>query len=205
MPIGVEHYATDELTMLQRETLYRAVRQVVERYMDDLEQLARREQPFGETSMAEDLPRKHLRLYDVEFARSFLVCTLTVALKLRSPGEHRLACTAEELALHAIVNEAEALILADPEMDDDAAANFNEFRATAFGDWDYEMLFDPAADGIEDSTDPKADVVNLRSNDWFKPFNDESIIHPFLDEGQSDTSVIPDVRADPDEDESAAV
>jgi len=205
VPIGVEHYATDELTMLQRETLYRTARQVVERYLDDLEQLARREQPFGQTSMADDLPRKHLHLYDVEFARSFLVCTLTVALKLRAPGEHRLACTAEELALHAIVNEAEALILADPEMDDDAAANFNEFRATAFEDWDYEMLFDAAADGIEDSTDPKADVVNLRFNDWFKPFNDESIIHPFLDEGQSDTSLIEDVRADPDEDESAAV
>jgi hypothetical protein len=205
MPIGVEHYATDELTILQRETLYRAVRQVVERYMDDLEQLARREQPFGETSMADDLPRKHLHLYHVEFARSFLVCTLTVALKLRAPGEHRLACTAEELALHAIVNKAEALVLADPEMDDDAAANFNEFRATAFEDWDYEMLFDAAADGIEDSTDPKADVVNLRFNDWFKPFNEESVIHPFLDEGQSDTGVIQEVQADPDEDESAAV
>ena len=48
-------------------------------------------------------------------------------------------------------------------------------------------------------------MVNLRFNDWFKPFNDESVIHPFLDEGQSDTSVIQEVRADPDEDESAAV
>ena len=61
MPIGVEHYGTDELTMLQRETLYRAVRLVVERYMDDLEQLAWREQPFDEASMVDDLPRKHLR------------------------------------------------------------------------------------------------------------------------------------------------
>jgi hypothetical protein len=46
MPIGVEHYTTDELTMLQRETLYRAARQIVERYMDDLEQLARRGAAF---------------------------------------------------------------------------------------------------------------------------------------------------------------
>ena len=53
--------------------------------------------------------------------------------------------------MHAIVNEAEALILADPELDDDAADNFNEFRATAFEDWDYEMLFDAAAAGIEDT------------------------------------------------------
>jgi hypothetical protein len=63
------------------------------------------------------------------------------------------------------------------------------------------MLFDAAADGIEDSTDPKAVVVNLR----FKPFNEESVIHLFLDEGQSETSLIEHVRADPDEDESAAV
>jgi hypothetical protein len=108
-----------------------------------------------------------------------------------------------ELALHAIVSEAEALILADPEMDDAAAANFNEFRATAFEDSDYEMLFDGAGDGIEDSTDPKSYVVNLRFSDWFKPFNDESVIHPFLDQGLSDISAIPDVRADPHEDETA--
>jgi hypothetical protein len=38
--------------------------------------------------------------------------------------------------VRVIVNEAEALILADPEMDDDAAPNSNEFRATAVEDSD---------------------------------------------------------------------
>jgi len=35
---------------------------------------------------------------------------------------------------------------------------------------------------------PRDDVVNLHFDEWFKPFNDERIIHPYLDEGQSDNS-----------------
>jgi hypothetical protein len=29
-------------------------------------------------------------------------------------------------------------------------------------------------------------VVNLHFDEWFKPFDDERIVHPYLDEGQSD-------------------
>jgi len=52
------------------------------------------------------------------------------------------------------------------------------------------MLFDPAYDGVEDSVDPLNEVVNLHFDEWFKPFNDERVIHPYLDEGQSDKSRI---------------
>jgi hypothetical protein len=88
-------------------------------------------------------------------------------------------------ALRAIVEEARAVLLADPELDE-AEANFTSFESVAFEDWDFEMLFEPAVDGVEDSSDPRDGVVNLHFDEWFKPFNDERVIHPYLDEGQSD-------------------
>jgi hypothetical protein len=60
----------------------------------------------------------------------------------------------------------------------------------AFEDWDFEMLFDPAYDGVEDSVDPRNEVVNLHFDEWFKPFNDDRVIHLYLDESQSDKSRI---------------
>jgi hypothetical protein len=185
MPIGTKHYARDELTRVQLEALYRGARQVTDLFLDDLRKLGRREMSFADTDMADYLPRKHLNRYNLSFAQRFLVCVLTVAWKLRAPGLQVLACTAEELALRAIIEEARGLVLADPELDE-AEADFDSFEATAFEDWDFGMLFDPAYDGVEDSSDPRDDVVNLHFDEWFKPFNDDRIVHPYLDEGQSD-------------------
>ena len=164
-------------------------RQLADMFFADLGRLARREVTSTETDMADYLPRKHLSRYNLSFAERFLVCVLTVAWKLCEPGVQWLACTAEELALRAIVEEARALLLADPELAE-AEANFNSFESVAFEDWDFEILFDPAYDGVEDSVDPRNDVVNLHFDEWFKPFNDDRVIHPYLDEGQSDKSRI---------------
>ena len=187
MPIGTKQYRRDELTPVQREALYRAARQLTDLFLDDLRKLARREVAFADTDMAEYLPRKHLGRYNLSFAERFLVCILTVVWKLREPGMHWLACTAEELALRAIIEEARTLVLADPGLDE-AEADFGSFESVAFEDWDFEMLFDPAYDGVEDASDPREDVVNLRFEEWFEPFNDR-VIHPYLDEGQSDKSL----------------
>ena len=45
----------------------------------------------------------------------------------------------------------------------------------AFEGWDFEMLFDPAYDGVDDSVDPRNEVVNLHFDEWFKPFNDDRV------------------------------
>jgi hypothetical protein len=215
VPIGTEQYSTHDLSTLQRELLYRAAREVVDRYFEDLHLLRQPDVTFEDTSMADDLPRKHLRRYNRSFARHFLVCTVAVAQKIREPGLHFLACTAEELALHAIINEAEGLALAEAEIEAaegrqeaaaeaERAASFSEFRAAAYEDWDFEMLFDGAYDGVEDSTDPRADVVNLHFADWFTPFRDDVVIHPYLDEGQSDTSELAAPPRDEFDDEEEA-
>jgi hypothetical protein len=191
MPIGTKRYKRDDLTPTQREALYRAARQLADMFFDDLRRLARREVTFAETSMADYLPRKHLGRYDLSFAERFVVCLLTVAWKLRDSSKQWLACTAEELALRAMIEEARTLLLADPELDNAGAeANFNRFESVAFEDWDFEMLFDPAYDGVEDASDPRNDIVNLHFDEWFWPFNDDRVIHPYLDEGQSDKSRI---------------
>jgi hypothetical protein len=103
MPIGAKRYKKDDLTPLQREALYRAARQLADMFLADLRRLARREVTFAETDMADYLPRKHLSRYNLSFAERFLVCVLTVVWKLRDPGKQWLACTAEEIALRALM------------------------------------------------------------------------------------------------------
>src|SRR5712691_8472544 len=119
----MKRYRRDDFTPVQREALYRAARQLADMFFADLRSLARREVTFADTDMADYLPRKHLSRYNLSFAERFLVCVLTVAWKLREPGVRWLACTAEEIALRAIVEEARALVLADSELDE-AEANF---------------------------------------------------------------------------------
>ena len=82
------------------------------------------------------------------------------------PGNWRLANVGEELALHALIDQAEAVLEAageDPDLGD--------FREAAIEDLDCLLLFDLRFDGFEDS--PVADrlgMTNLRFEDWFKPF-----------------------------------
>ena len=49
-----------------------------------------------------------------------------------------------------------------------------------FDDMDYELLYDPAHDGIEE--DPAAQppgMASMRFTDWFRPFNDERTLPPY--------------------------
>lgn len=128
MPIGTKRCKQDDLAPIQREALYRAARQLTDMFLDDLRKLAR-EMPFADSDMADYLPRKHLNRYVLSFAERFLVCLLTVAWKLREPGSQLLACTAEELALRAIIEEARALVLADPEFDEGEANSTRSRRS----------------------------------------------------------------------------
>jgi hypothetical protein len=193
MAIGESRYDAKTLSAVQRETLYRAARELVDRYFHDLDDLAQ-DQAFAQTSMAEDLPRKHLGRYDRTFAQRFLVCVLSVAQKLRTPGKHMLACTAEEIALGIIVEEARELVLVDDQIPE-SAADFSPFMAAAFEDWDYLMLFEGEFDGVEDLVDARGGIVNLRFDEWFIPFGraerDEYVVHPYLDEGTSDPITAP--------------
>lgn len=93
-------------------------------------------------------------------------------------------CTGEEMALHLIIDLAEAHFDDDilgPEIGDaprlpnrgDADENFDLMRDVLFKDNDVLMLNDPMLDGIDDPESDLARIertVNLHPRDWFRPF-----------------------------------
>ncbi len=105
-------------------------------------------------------------------------CLETVAGKLARYPDTYLASSAEELAAHALIHECEGIIEERGDELEEAEGVLDKFREVhdlAFEDHDVLMLFDAALDGLEDSVlGEKLGVVNLRPNDWFKPFRDES-------------------------------
>ena len=139
---------------------------------------------FADTDMVEYLPARFLPKYDHLFAKEFLVCVATVAWKLVQPGHSMLACVGEELALHALVTEAEEILKARG-----AGVDLADLLELATEDADYELLFDMAWDGIEDSdTGRDMRVANLAFDDWFKPFREGYPVHPYVEPDSSSFS-----------------
>jgi hypothetical protein len=103
-----------------------------------------------------------------------------VGLKLAQPDNITLACVAEELALYALVRQAQVLLdLREAENDEQA---WNDFRDLAFEDEGFLFLFDPELDGIEETEWARQHAVAcLKFNEWFRPFDPSShgAPHPF--------------------------
>jgi hypothetical protein len=167
-----------------RRALLTAMDVLTDFFFGDIESLASAiPDRFENTYMAGFLPDRYVHRYTPLFARQFLMCMATVAWKLRSPGEHLLACVAEELALHALIEEAKRLL-----DEDGVPADFESFEDVAFEDLDFEMLFDPQWDGIEDYGNeqaPEMRFANLRFDEWFLPFRPDNPVHPYV-EGRDD-------------------
>jgi len=106
------------------------------------------------------------------------VTLLTVGYKLAQPEPPHLllSCTAEELALRALVDEAKELLAQDG-----IEADFALFEDDVFEDTDYEFLFQPEADGIEDSAEAaRLGISRLRFDEWFTRFDGAaSEVHPY--------------------------
>ena len=131
------------------------------------------------------LPPKFLYRYDGLFRRKFLVTLLTVGYKLAltEPPAHLLSCTAEELALYVLIEEARGALMAQ-----EISADFSEFEDKAFqDDMDIMILYDMSLDGIEDSpVDEEMAFGNLQFDKWFEPFlNASTPVHPYTAEDRS--------------------
>ncbi len=63
---------------------------------------------------------------------------------------------------------------------DGIEADFGAFEDAIYQDMDFEYLYEPEADGIEDSElGAELGIGNLRFSDWFKPFINASMpVHP---------------------------
>jgi hypothetical protein len=133
----------------------------------------------ADLSMVAYLPRPYMSRYTPLFAEQFLTCFLTVAWKLHAPGDYRLACVAEEIALAAVIERAGRE--AASEEDADAIDGIGD---ALFADTDLALLFDPKYDGIEETAaSERLAIAHLRFADWFTPFRPEDPVHPYVDPG----------------------
>jgi hypothetical protein len=100
-------------------------------------------------------------------------------LALQEPLAPLPSCTAEELALHILIEQAKSELQADA-----IEPDFSLFESLAFQDLDYEVLYDMSVDGIEDTTvGAEMAYGNLRFNEWFEPFLNATMpIHPYAAE-----------------------
>jgi len=85
--------------------------------------------------------------------------------------------TAAAFALHVLVQHATA-ILKDVQR---IAADFSQFTSIVFRDTDFLSLYEAAAEvpGV-DLNKRVALPNNLEFNDWFKPFDQDKPVNPFV-------------------------
>lgn len=178
MSIGAKSYTKKELPERGWQALRDGLVFLIEELQMDLDALSRGGE-FSETNAAYFLPSKYLPSYDPAFVRRFLVCVIVVGSKLFDRvHEHRLACTAEELALHAILVRARDVL----DETEQKPVDFDDVENVAFEDTDFLTLFDPSLDGVEDSPSGKyLRMVNLKLKEWFLPFSEGDVVHPYAD------------------------
>lgn len=138
---------------------------------------------FAESYMAEFLPRRYLARYTTLFAKRFLVCLTIVTWKLAQPQRVPLSCVGEQLALRALIRQAELTLARDGVQPD-----FGAFRLAVQTDHNLEALFDDAKDGIEVAQEH----AHLAYPAWFSPLSAGAqngrpdTVHPYLEGGDSD-------------------
>src|SRR5581483_11268377 len=97
------------------------------------------------------LPPMYAASYDYGFIRDFHVCVLTVIYKLAVPWAG-LASVAEQLAMNAILRSADTQIAVKSEMGEDTSdIDASDLWDLAFDDLDFEILFKPELDGLQNS------------------------------------------------------
>lgn len=126
---------------------------------------------FAEMDVAAHLPPRYAHYYDGLFAKEWTTTVAVVGWKLSQRERPMFSCLAEELALNALIREAEVQLELHGGRSDHA--RWGDFRDWALEDQDFLYLFDPAFDGIEDDAVAKErfTFVGLPFAEWFMPFN----------------------------------
>ncbi len=128
------------------------------------------------------LPPRYQLEYSPRLARQFSICLLMVAWKLAQPVFPGIACIAEQLVIRALIEQAKTLLDLDGAEQDDWP--WEEFEDLVYPDADFEILFDPNRDGLDESEVGQVlGMVSFRFDDLFAtqyPSTTGSL-HPFLD------------------------
>ena len=129
------------------------------------------------------LPSRYANRYDVLFVQELIVAMVDVTRRF-TEGWEPLACVGQELALRLILDQAEVqLELTEADSSVGVPDNWRPLvEETLFEDLDHEMLYDPGLDGIEDDQEVLESIAAAPMGfaDWFRPFNPERHLPPYL-------------------------
>jgi hypothetical protein len=121
-------------------------------------------------------PPAYVGRYDRPFVRRAIVAAASLGQKLAAPGWFDLGSTMEEILFGTIM---ESVQNTDIEIGD----VFDDLEETVFQDLDYELLFSPQFDGIEnDEFRERYAFANLRFDEWFAPFPNTSFLNYYFDD-----------------------
>jgi hypothetical protein len=169
----------DALAAAQRRrgALMFAANLVFDHILDDLVVAdAERERLALPRYVEEHLPSRMRRHYDAPLLRKLLATSAKVAQDLAGDEHTYPACTAEELVLRMVLQQWQMLLELT-----DLGPSWTDLSEYLFEDLDFEYLFEPDMDGIED--DPiahKTSGIEVHAlSEWFAPFNTDSRVHPY--------------------------
>jgi hypothetical protein len=121
-------------------------------------------------------PPAYVGRYDRPFVRRAIVAAASLGQKLAGPGWFDLASTMEEILFGTIM---ESVQNTDIEIGD----VFDDLEESVFQDLDYELLFSPQFDGIEnDEFAERYAFANLRFDEWFAPFPNTSLLNYYFED-----------------------
>jgi hypothetical protein len=130
-------------------------------------------QSYADTPIGSYLPQRYEQYYDGRFARDWATTVAVVGWKFAQPGKVVLAWVAEELALIALIRQAQVLLDLREAANDEQASS--DFRGLVFEDEDFLFLFNPEFDGIEETEWARQNAVfGLKFSEWFRPFDPTS-------------------------------
>ncbi|GFK18236.1 hypothetical protein [Corynebacterium glutamicum] len=172
-PEGDYDYTADVV----RGSLFLASLQMIDELFSDLRLLNRRyADEVNEDILIEDtmvlcgLPQRYAHRYDILFTQRFLMAVADVSSCMTN-GWIALPTVAHQMACNLLLNNAEAVVDALTASDDRIVPIWREIMDLAlFRDRDFELLYDPKFDGIENVKDSTARYENLNFDDWFTPF-----------------------------------
>ena len=171
-----------EITSLQREALISGATILVDELFDDLVAVEGGKAIKDTSALSWCLPPQYRNLYTPLLIKRFIICTSRVMDCLPFWQEGCIPmCSAESLALKAIISEAVSyleMICRDCEDFTPDDLDFSTFEDIAFPDMDIELLFDASMNGIENSEIAEQMGMHIRWEDWFKPIYGS--VHPFV-------------------------
>ncbi len=129
--------------------------------------------------IADWLPKKYASRYTSLFCHRFIICMSSVAERLVQPTKTGPVprCTAEAFALHVLIEHATAILKDVRRID----ADYSKFTSLAFRDTDFLHLYEAADETPGVDLDKRIPLPNnLEFNDWFKPFNPDEPVNPFI-------------------------